>query len=167
MRTMARSALVLVVLAAACTQPVPPPPPPAAPDLAAEERAIRDADARWLKAAQARDAAADAAAFAPDGAAYREHLEPLVGPAAFQAYMEKQHAENPKSSVSWTTDKIQIAASGDLAVQTGEYSLTGLGPKGDGKDRGRFVTVWKKLNGEWKVAHDIGTTTMPMAPATK
>jgi len=54
-----------------------------------------------------------------------------------------------------------MAESGDLAIQTGEYHLTSLGPKADGDDKGRFVTVWKKVNGEWKVAHDIGSTTSP------
>jgi len=39
--------------------------------------------------------------------------------------------------------------------------VTGLGPKGAGEDRSRFVTVWKLVNAEWKVAHDIGSTTMP------
>jgi uncharacterized protein (TIGR02246 family) len=136
------------------------------PDLAAEERAIREADARWLKAAQSRDATAEAGVFASDGVAYREHVQPLVGPGAYQEYAAKFRAVNPKENPNWSTDKIQIAESGDLAIQTGEYHLTGLGPKGDGEDRGRFVTVWKKVNGEWKVAQDIGSTTMP-EPATQ
>jgi uncharacterized protein (TIGR02246 family) len=164
-KVLARSTLLLVALTAACAQP--PAPPPPGPDLAAAEKAIRDADARWLKAAQARDAAAEAAAFAPDGIAYRDHVEPLKGPAAYQAYSEKQYAENPKASTNWTTDTIQVVPSGDLAVQTGTYQLTGLGPKGDIEDKGRFVTVWKKVGTDWKVAHDISVTTMPEAPAKK
>lgn len=155
--------LAIASLLTACSPPAPPPAPETAakPDLAAEERAIRDADARWLKAAMARDAQAEAAVFASDGVAYREHVDPLVGPAAFQAFAMKFAADNPKASTTWSTDDISVAASGDLAVQTGQYHLTGLGPKGDREDRGRFVTVWKKVNGEWKVARDIGSTTMP------
>ena len=149
----------LVFLVGGCSQPAPP--PAAGPDLASEERAIRDLDARWLQAAQARDTAGDAAMFATDGVAYREHVDPLVGPAAYQAWLTKFQADNPKVNASWSTDTIRIADSGELAVQTGEFHLTGLGPKGDREDRGRFVTVWKKVNGEWKVAHDIGSTTMP------
>lgn len=162
MRIVIRSTLLLVVLAAACARPAPPAPP--APDLAAAEKAIRDADARWLQAAQAKDAAAEAASLAPDGIAYREHVDPLVGPAAFQAYMEKQYTENPKSNITWTTNAIQVAASGDVATQTGSYHLTGVGPKGDGEDKGRFVTVWKKVGSGWKVAHDISVTSMPEPP---
>ena len=105
--------------------------------------------------------------FASDGVGYREHVDPLVGPAAFQAWAAKQYENNPKQSPTWTTDSIRVADSGNLAIQTGQYHLTGIGPQGDREDRGRFVTVWKKENGEWKVAHDIGSTTMPEAPAQR
>lgn len=155
----------LVLLVAACSQPAPGPAPK--PDLTTEEKAIRDMDARWLKAAQARDVVGEAAVFASDGAAYREHVDPLVGPAAFQAWDTKVYADNPKQTSTWTTDSIRIADSGDLAIQTGQYHVTGIGPKGDGEDKGRFVTVWKKVGSEWKVAHDIGSTTMPETPAAK
>jgi uncharacterized protein (TIGR02246 family) len=161
--------LALTVLASACSPPAPPAAPPSdpKPDLAAEERAIRDADAQWLKAAKSQDAAAEASVFATDGIAYREHLQPMVGPAGYQAYVTKFRADNPKEAPDWSTDTIQVANSADLAIQTGEYRLTGLGLKGDREDRGRFVTVWKKVNGEWKVAHDISSTTMPEVPARK
>ena len=134
-----------VLLVAACSQPAPVPLPK--PDLTSEEKAIRDMDARWLKAAQTRDAAAEAAMFASDGVAYREHVDPLVGPAAFQTWDTKIYTDNPKQSSTWTTDSIRIADSGDLAIQTGEYHVTGIGPEGEREDRGRFVTVWTKVSG--------------------
>ena len=155
--------LALSSLTIACAQPAPAPTtaPPPKPDLAAEESAIREQDARWLKAAQARDAAAESALFASDGIAVRP-TGVFAGPAAYQDYSAKNYADNPKSQVTWTTDAIHIAESADLAVQYGQSETTGLGAKGDGKDRTRFVTVWKKVNGGWKVAYDIGT---PMSPA--
>ena len=150
-------------LVGACSQP--PPPSAPKPDLAAEEKAIRDMDARWLAAVQSHDPRAEAAAFASDGVAYREHNEPLVGPSAYQAFQTKFYADNPMVKTTWSTEAIRLSESGDLAVQTGEFITTGLGPKGDREDKGRFVTVWKRVNGEWKVAYDIGSTTMPEAVA--
>ena len=152
-------------LVAACSQSAPA--SASKPDLASEEKAIREMDARWLKAAQSRDPGAEAAMFASDGVAYREHNDPLVGPAAYQAFETKFYADNPKMSTTWSTDAIRVAESGDLAIQTGEFHNTALGPKGDREDKGRFVTVWRKTNGEWKVAHDIGSTTMPEVQAEK
>jgi hypothetical protein len=48
--------------------------------------------------------------------------------------------------------------------QTGSEHVTGLGPKGDREDKSRFITVWKKVNGEWKVAYDVDWSTMPEPP---
>lgn len=147
-------AAILIAVTAGCSQPV-------EPDLGAEEQAIRELDAKWLEAEQARDAASAAAVLADDGVAYRQHIDPLVGPAAYEVYEAQFLADNPNADVYWSTEMVQVAASGDMAVQTGEYHLTGLGPNGDGEDRGRFVTVWKKVGDQWKIAHDIGSTTMP------
>ena len=146
----------LVFLAAACTQPARP-----KLDLAAEEKAIRDMDARWLKAFQAHDALGEAAVFASDGVEYRAHLEPIVGPAAIEAYDTRFFADNPTLAVSWSTDEIHIAESGDLAIQTGEFQASGVGPRGDQEDWGRILTVWKKVEGQWRVAHAMVSSTMP------
>ena len=165
MRSLTMVTVALGCLVGACSQPAPAPAPK--PDLVSEEGIIREMDARWLKAVQSRDASGEAALFAGDGVAYREHNDPLVGPAAYQAFETKFYADNPKVNTTWSTDAIRVAESGDLAIQTGEFHTAALGPKGDGEDKGRFVTVWKKTNGEWKVAHDIASTTMPEVQAAK
>jgi ketosteroid isomerase-like protein len=157
--------IVLASLVAACSQP--PPAPVSKPDLAMEEKAIRDVDAQWLKAVQEKNPSAEAALFASDGVAYRNHVEPMIGPAAVQAGNAKSYAENPKIARTWTTESIQIAQSGELAVQTGEYRDTGLGLKGDGEEKGRFLTIWKKVGSDWKVAYDMSLTTMPETPPAK
>ena len=87
-----------------------------------------------------------------------------MGPAAIQAFETKFYENNPKISVTWSTESVRVAESGELAIQTGEFHDMGVGPKGEGEERGRFVTVWKKANGEWKVAHDIAASTMPEKP---
>ena len=150
-----------VVVTAACAQPAPAP-PPAAPkvDLAAEESAIRTADAAWLKAAQAKDVATEVAVLAPGGMVIRQN-QPAMDAAAFQAHITKDYADNPKSMSTWTTDSIRVAESGDWAVQTGQYNVTGLGAKGDGTDSGRFVTIWTKSGGAWKVQQDTSVSTSP------
>ena len=152
-----RAAIVLLlgVLLSGCS------PPPRPPDLAAEERVIRDLGARWQRALLARDAATQAAMFAPDGVSYHTGQAPLVGPAAILAWESKAAAEHPKAVITATTTDIRIAASGDLAVQSGEGQMTGFGLNGEDRTvyRQRFVTVWKKVNGEWRVAHDIAVNT--------
>lgn len=153
---------VLGLIVFACAAP--PPPPPPAPDLAAAEQAVRAKDATWVAAAAARDAAGEAAMFADDGVAFRDAAEPLVGPAGYQAYATKFYADNPKSVSTWTTRSIMVAPSGDFAVQTGTYTETGAGPRGDKENRGNFVTVWKKVGDDWKVAVDIGQPIVAAKP---
>ena len=152
--------IVPVILAACATQTTP------AVDLAAEEQAIRAQSMAWLEAAKAKNAAGEAAVFADDGIAYRANRDPIVGPAAFEAYSIADRATSPQAVVYWTTDHVVVAASGDLGYELGTYQLTGLGPDGTGDDTGKYVTVWKKVNGTWKVAADIASTTKPEAPPT-
>ena len=101
--------------------------------------------------------------FADDGVSYHDGQEPLVGPAAVRAWEAKSAANHPKAIITSTTDRIQISTGGDLAIQTGEGRLTSLGEHGEDRKvhRQRFVTVWKKVNGEWKVAHDIAVNVTP------
>jgi uncharacterized protein (TIGR02246 family) len=150
-------AAALAVLMAACS------PAPRSPDLAADEKAIRDLAARWQKALLDRDAATQASMFAADGVSYHDGQEPLVGPAAILAWESRSVTNHPKAVITSTTDRVQISASGDLAIQTGEGRLTNLGENGEDRavHRQRFVTVWKKVNGEWKVAHDIAVNITP------
>ena len=153
----------VAVVTAACAQPAPAP-PPAAPkvDLAAEESAIRAADAAWLKAAQAKDVATEVAVLAPGGMVIRQN-QPAMDAAAFQAHITKDYTENPKTMSNWITDSIRVADSGEWAVQTGQYTVSGLGPKGEGTDSGRFVTIWTKSGGTWKVLQDTSVSTSPAA----
>jgi len=150
-------AAAVVLLATGCSSA------PRPPDIAAEEKTIRELAARWQTALLARDAATQAAMFAPDGVSYHDGQEPLVGPAAILAWEQRAVANHPKAKITSTTDRIEFAAAGDIAIQTGEGRLTSLGANGEDQavHRQRFVTVWKKVRGEWKVAHDMAVNITP------
>jgi ketosteroid isomerase-like protein len=157
---MCRTRMVLAVaalaaLAACAKQPT--------TNIAAEEQAVRDASAAWMKAVQAHDWAAAAANIAPDGMEFEEHAEPVVGPTAAQAAAEADWAKTPNAEINWSTDKVVVAASGDLAYEVGSWSMTNEGKT----DKGKYVTVWQKVGGTWKAAADIGVSTMPVADSTK
>jgi uncharacterized protein (TIGR02246 family) len=147
--------LVTAVLLAGCSTSV------RQPDLAADEKAIRELAARWQRALLDRDAATQAGMFAGDGVSYHDGQEPLVGPAAILAWEQKAVARHPKAKITSTTTELRVAAAGDMAIQAGEGQLTDLGENGEDHTvrRQRFVTIWRKVNGEWKVAHDIAVNT--------
>jgi len=135
----------------------------AASPHAEDDKAIRDLSSRWQQALLARDADGQAAMFADDGVSYHDGQEPLVGPAAIRAWESRLKANHPKAVITSTTDRIEISRSGDMAVQTGEGRLANLGENGEDRKvhRQRFVTVWKKVDGNWKVAHDIAVNVTP------
>jgi len=133
--------------------------PAAAPavDLAAEEAAIRNRSAEWMNYANAKDAASVAKVYAPDAITIFDG-NVRRGSAEIMAGVEKDMAENPKSVVSWTTDSVKMAQSGDLAVEYGTVHVDVDGA--DGKKPptdGAFTTVWEKVDGAWRVASDAGT----------
>jgi uncharacterized protein (TIGR02246 family) len=135
-------------------------------DLKAEEEAVRAISMNWLELMKARDAAAIAALFADDGIVFSMNQEPLVGPAAIQANLAGDFAENPERVINWTTDRVDVAASGDLATEFGSWTESIPGPAGVEEDQGKYITVYRKVNGVWKVAGDMGISTKPVAGST-
>jgi uncharacterized protein (TIGR02246 family) len=130
-------------------------------DLKAEEQAIRAISMKWLELAKSHNSAGIAALFADEGTEYNENQEPSVGPAAILRSITQDLKENPKEVVNWTTDRVDIATSIDLAVEYGSYNSMGLGLNGTGTDHGKYVTVYRKINGTWKVVADITNSTQP------
>ena len=118
----------------------------------------------WLAASQAKDFAKVAANFAPDGIAFwTPGADPLVGPAAIQAFAEASVAKMPNYSPSWTTDNVVVAASGDMAVQVGSYVFSDAGKE---VGRGKYVTTWRQVDGVSKVITDMNMSTVPATADT-
>ena len=146
--------VVLAVFAlVACAAP---PAEEPAVDLAAEAQAIRDASAAWLAADQARDAATIDGFFAADITTIFDG-EINEGLAEVQASREEEWASQPDSTVTWTTTAVEVAASGDLAYERGNWTSDPDGAGEAPEEHGEYLTVWKKIDGQWTVLHDAGT----------
>ena len=136
---------------------------PAAPavDVAAEEQAIRTRSGEWMNYANSKDAASIANnIFASDGVLIADN-KAFKGPSAIQAAMESDFKENSDALVSWSTDEVRVADSGDLAVELGSFNFD---PDGEGKKparQGTFATSWVKVDGQWRVLADAGGDNPP------
>jgi ketosteroid isomerase-like protein len=51
-----------------------------------------------------------------------------------------------------TPSRLEMARSGDLAYETGVNRMVIRTPSGDVLDMGKYLIVWKKIDGEWYVA---------------
>jgi uncharacterized protein (TIGR02246 family) len=58
-------------------------------------------------------------------------------------------------------ETVQLEAEGDTAVEIGRYSLTGEG--GKHIDEGKYLVVWKKQSGQWRLHKDIWNTSLSPA----
>jgi len=123
-------------------------------DPATAEQEIRDLDKKWVGAVVRGDLAMIVDFYAPDGAFLTPNAPPAVGPEAIgEAW--KGIMSLPNVSLNFRPTRIDVAASGDLATDIGTYDLTFSSDSGRVRDEGKYVVVWKKIDGEWKVIADI------------
>src|SRR5262245_51219143 len=73
--------------------------------------------------------------------------------------------KTPGFALTTTQNDITVAEAGDMAVALGTYQLSYTGPKGQPmQDAGKYVTIFKKVGEEWKVAVDTFNSDTPMTP---
>jgi ketosteroid isomerase-like protein len=118
------------------------------------EQQIRDLDAKWVAAFKARDFSTIEAIYAPDGLFLPPDAPPTEGAKA-AAEIWKSWGELPNVEVTFGPLRVEVASSGDMAYDYGAYTFAFDGDKGRVIDKGKYVVVWKKLNGVWKVAADM------------
>jgi uncharacterized protein (TIGR02246 family) len=56
---------------------------------------------------------------------------------------------------------VEVEAHGDAAHEVGTYALMGEG--GKALDNGKYVVVWKREGGQWRIHRDIWNTSVPAA----
>lgn len=62
---------------------------------------------------------------------------------------------DPKTAIlSWVPDHAEVSRDGTLGYSDGHWLF--VAPKV--RATGHYVTVWRKVDGQWKVAADMGTT---------
>lgn len=122
-------------------------------DLASEEQAIREVAAQWAELDDQKDAAGVAALFTDEGTIVWDDRAPVQGQEAIEQHMTTAYLENPSGDGSWGPDRIDMAASADLAVEQGAWENSG--------SQGRYMTVHKKVDGEWRIIADMSVDTPP------
>jgi ketosteroid isomerase-like protein len=143
--------------------------PQPAPDTRAEdEKAILAMEAEWSKSA-ASGIDAFVSYYSDDASVFPPNMPVAIGPAAIKSSLGPLMAA-PGFSLSFQSNKVEVARSGDIAYSSGSYTLTMNDSKGNPMtDRGKFVTAFRKNDeGKWKVTADIFNTDMPLpAPPAK
>ncbi len=147
-------AAAALVVSSGCSQEGPMSFPPSADILM---QADRDFDAAVAEGGSA----AWASWFASDGRMVQPGIGLIQGRDKIQPLMVG--LDDPNTSLRWTPDYAEIAASGDLGWTTGTYVSEGVAPDGSvARGEGRYVSIWTlDAQGAWKVAIDLGNPTGP------
>jgi uncharacterized protein (TIGR02246 family) len=131
-------------------------------NLSAEEVAIRKTDSAWLAATVAHDVDRTVPFWADDATILAPGMPAIVGKDAIRNYVAGAFA-TPGFSISWTTEKVEVSQSGDLAYSSGTDRISLTGP--DGKpmtQENRGVAVWKKQpDGSWRCVLDVMSPSAP------
>jgi uncharacterized protein (TIGR02246 family) len=129
-------------------------------DSGAGESAIRAQVDRWLQLVKAKDAAGIATLYTDDGAVMPPNAPIGIGREAIQQTWASM-MQAPGFALTFVPDQIVVSASGDMALDRGKYDLA-MAPGGTPMtDTGKYVVVWRKVDGQWKAAADIFNSDRP------
>jgi uncharacterized protein (TIGR02246 family) len=118
--------------------------------------AIEAANKQFAAALSRGDAAAIAALYTTNAQAFPPNSPVVSGRAGIEK-MWKGVVDSGIAGASLATTDVE--AHGDAAFETGTYEMK----LKDGKvaDSGKYVVVWKRENGQWRIHRDIWNTSMP------
>ena len=138
--------LVFVLLMVGCMQ---------APQTDLEGfKAMRDV---WQSAYDSKDPAALAAIYAEDGALLPPNGETISSQAAIEAYL----TESLANGISIGMNDTEVYAHGDVGYMAGTYTVTDAA--GATTDKGKYVDIWRQVDGKWQIYRAIWNSSLPLA----
>jgi ketosteroid isomerase-like protein len=143
--------VVVAIVASSCAQTV---------NVDQEKAALMTADAEWSKVA--KDIDKFVAYFTPDATMSMAGMPAMTGPKVIKDNMGAM-MKAPGFDITWKATRAGVAASGDLGYTVGTYAITMNNPAGSPMtEKGNYVTLWKKVDGVWKVIEDTGGPVGPV-----
>lgn len=125
---------------------------------AADEAAIREANKKVMDAIVAKDAATIAGVYAEDAQLLPPNAPKAVGREAIQKGWSDMLAAG--ITLTFETEKVVFAKSGELAVDIGTYKFS----MGGMNDTGKSVVTWTKRDGKWLMLTDMFSSDLPPPP---
>jgi uncharacterized protein (TIGR02246 family) len=151
---LAFTAAFVACLAAGCSnQPAAPAAPP--DTRAADEAAIRGADANFAQWALAKDLDKCVSLYADDAVAFAPGMPAVIGKENIRKFLSGLTSA-PGLQLNIHIASVDVARSGDIAIDRGTVDSTMTDKKGKATTQTvEYVLVWKKqADGSWKIAAD-------------
>lgn len=128
-------------------------------DLSSAKSSIEAENAKVMEGFKKGDSAAVAANYSEDAWVMPSNSEPVKGSgiAALWGSFIRMGVKDVKLVVD------DVAGNADILSETGHYEIYAAENKL--LDKGKYVVVWKPVNGVWKMYRDIFNTSMPAVAA--
>lgn len=137
---------------------------PPAVDTAAEEKTIHTLGMSFNDLIVAKNDSAIAALYAVEAVMLPPNMPAITGNSAVRTFWAALWPMNAAFTI--TPTKVQVAQAGDVAIEEGTWIFEVPTPQGAQKDNGKYLVVWRKEGGSWKVTHDMWSSDNP-PPAGK
>ena len=118
--------------------------------------ALEAATQQWTDAFNSGDAAAIAAMMSADAQLMPPNGDFVEGREAIQSFWQGFIDSGVKGSLSI----VEITVDGNMAYKTGKYQI--LGPEGEELDHGKFLELWRFMDGSWQFHRDIWNSSVPL-----
>lgn len=129
-------------------------------DLAAMKKVIEEKNRQFTKAHVTGDHATIDAMFTRDAKVLPPDSDPVIGRAA----IARLTAEYLDSGVAeFREETTDFYGHEDLLIDQGDYVM--VYGKNQVMEKGKYVNVWKKEDGTWKIYSNIWNTNTPATPA--
>ena len=116
---------------------------------AADKSALEAGAAAWMEAFGAKDIDAMTAFYAEDAVLLPPDAPAIFGRDAIRATMQEMFA----AGLGIELEDLEIKVSGNLGYKAGRYRTRG--EDGSLIDRGKYIEIWSKIDGNWVLHRDI------------
>jgi ketosteroid isomerase-like protein len=138
-------------------------------DTQKEKDALLAIEKKWGEAARSADVSGMLSVYSPDAIIMQPDMPLIVEQQTYRKALESWITElvDPKAQ-KYTIDQVEISASGDLGFTRGTMNYQQETPDGIIDYTGKWLTIYKKIDGKWVVIVDIANSDNPLpAPASK
>jgi uncharacterized protein (TIGR02246 family) len=119
--------------------------------------AISDANEKFMTAFNQGDAVALAALYTEDGKILPPNGDFVVGKEAIQSFWQSLVDMGIKKA---KLEVIEVEGLGNTAIEVSKYTM--YGAEGQPLDNGKYIVIWKKVDGQWKLHRDIFNSSLPV-----
>jgi len=128
-------------------------------DITAIERATQE----WMARFRAADVPGSAKTVTDDVVLDPPNQPTVVGKQAFEAWTRSLFDMITVDEATATVDEVRVA--GDWAVSRGRWHMRGRAGGAPMADTTRYVLIWERRGGSWKIAYDIWNSANPAGGA--